>query len=505
MQILSHRSRAETGTRISGEHPAATSIPHWLPFALCMYASIICYLKYVTVPFFTDDLGQIYFSATTYQKGLLATLQAVTPDRPLVSFSLWLNYLMGATNPWIFRLANILILGLTGTSLYYLLDLMTTATKQRGKQRLNLALAILFVVHPLANQTIYMTVQRGVTLAAFFSILTIYFFHKHLQTGVRTFLNLSYFTFILALSSKGNSICVPFILLLSGIYFYKERLLEILIKILPHLLGLGIVFVLYALLKLNPQSGAPAWTHYALVQLRVVFIYFRLFFLPAGLTDIYDVSTEPGLWGNFTWVALLGHLSILLAAFLMRNKARLASFSILAMYMALLPESGLFPIEKPLWAYRAYFPLAFVLLAFNGLTKSPLLEKGVFRFLLVLIPVFTFLTISHMNQIDTPGKWVKYTLSKALSDHAFNTRVLKDYIFSGDITYGYDLASRVSERYPERPDYSVLLHAYQVLSKNNGHIGEQERQSLQEHLKQFDANQVSQETLAAVHYITHRN
>ncbi|MSR77871.1 MAG: hypothetical protein EXS63_06580 [Candidatus Omnitrophica bacterium] len=410
------------------------------------------YLPTLSSPFMQDDDILITDNKKYFSEGLLPLLRyqftashQQIPERPVTVLSLWLNYKISGIKPSGFKAGDILLHALAAFAAFLLFQLLWKLHSEtqipspfplppgereslsfplslwervgvRGSDAQKvpstffpLAASLFYLLHPIHTMAVNCVVQRGVILAALFGFLSFYFFLRfHHEDSKKRFYVLTFFCLLLSVLSKPGGIAFGPILLLYLLIFSKpeERWRNILTWI-PVLLLFAIP-VFTHLKGLQTQTSPLESLNYFLIQTRVLFIYFKLFFIPLPLKFRYDTSLDPSLLHNLTWLAILGHLLILsLAAYALRfPKGKILGFGILGAYLALAPESSFFPITWAVFEYRTYGAFFFLILGFCSFFQGFFQKRSVALALCLIVPLlFGFLTFQRNNQINTIEKW----------------------------------------------------------------------------------------------------
>lgn len=156
----------------------------WLrktPLAWLICLTFLAYFPFFSVEFVWDD-EQFIYANSFVRNGEIANIltSSVTSGagmssgyyRPLTGLSFALDFAVWGLNPVMFRFTNIVLHILAGTTLYFLLK------KLRMNKLGTLALAVLFLLHPIQVEAVSYINSRGDSLFLFFGLLsTLLFLH----------------------------------------------------------------------------------------------------------------------------------------------------------------------------------------------------------------------------------------------------------------------------------------------------------------------------------------
>lgn len=269
--------------------------------------------------------------------------------RPLVTLSLALDYAMGnGLESRVFHITQLVLLLVTGA---LLVALFVALTRSRW---VSLFAAALFCVHTANTETMNLISARSELLSTI-GLLASFLLFIHSRFARR---NLLYLV-PLAIGALAKAPLVVFapLLFIYLVLFEKKRAGETLRETIPPLvLGVGLLLFLNAMNAPEWTSGGGAGGAYLLTQPFVWLHYFRLFFLPIGLTADTD-------WRPFTeWYdtrAVAGYAFVALLAWWIvrswkRESTRVIAFGLVWFAIALLPTS-VFPLAEVSNEHRIFF------------------------------------------------------------------------------------------------------------------------------------------------------
>jgi tetratricopeptide (TPR) repeat protein len=366
---------------------------------LCVLGGAV-YWNTLDSPFILDDAPNIeenpHIQLSRISLGGLwsAGFDSPSSSRPVSNVSFALNYYFGKRDVTGYHIVNIAIHLITGILVYLVaritLQLLATTRghpgiRERDKEIIAFFAALLFIAHPLQTQAVTYVVQRMTSMAAMFYLLSLLLFlHGRIRRGgARGALwALALASWLLALGSKQIAATLPVILFLYEFTFFQDldrgwlrRNLRI-----PAAVAVVSAIAVIAYLEGDPSRilGSYASRDFTmgervLTQLRVVFFYLGLAFLPlpSRLNLLHEFSTSHSLVDPLTTLAsLVGLVALLALALLLAKRWRLASFCILWFLIHLAIESSIIGLEM-VFEHRLYLPMVGVsLLASYGLFRA---------------------------------------------------------------------------------------------------------------------------------------
>lgn len=171
---------------------AASSAPRrntFLAVAALILAAVIVYANSFSGPFIFDDLPSIPENTTIRHLATAFSPPAhgeTVTGRPVLNLSFALNYALSGDRPWSYHALNLLIHVLAGLTLFGVVR-RTLARRTEAAARpaggiardatpVALAVALLWLVHPLQTESVTYLVQRAESLVGLFYLLTLYCF-----------------------------------------------------------------------------------------------------------------------------------------------------------------------------------------------------------------------------------------------------------------------------------------------------------------------------------------
>jgi tetratricopeptide (TPR) repeat protein len=375
------RRRGQRGTRARGvvappaPHPPATG---WaLLWALPICAGLYAYHNGLHGPFIFDDVNAIPGNPTI--RRLWPILSAAQPPgtagRPVVNLSLAINYALGGLNVWGYHAFNLGIHLLTALVLYGVVrrTLLRPDLRTRyGKDApwLAVAVALLWVVHPLATECVTYTIQRTEVLMGLFFLLTLYCVIRGAESArAGAWYAAAVASTALGMGSKEVMAAAPLVVLAYDRLFLSKSFAEALRRRWGLYAGLAAGWLLFAALAHSRmgtdiarlhQSDVTPW-NYATTQAGVILYYLRLAFWPHPLVADYDDWPLAKSVATVVPAALvvLTLVGLTLWAFLRRLPL---SFLGVWFFVILAPTSSFWPLLTQFAAERRmYLPLAAVI------------------------------------------------------------------------------------------------------------------------------------------------
>jgi protein O-mannosyl-transferase len=183
---------------LSGQDPSARSRgPIFLAAATIAAAAIAAYRNSFSAPFVYDDLPTIVNNPTIRHLGDLGSVLSPPPGgitvsgRPVLNFSLAVNYALGGTNVWGYHAVNLTIHILAGLALFGIMRRTLarwsglSSTRSFGQNTaLAFSVALIWTLHPLQTESVTYVIQRAESLMGLFYLLTMYCFIRYAdETG----------------------------------------------------------------------------------------------------------------------------------------------------------------------------------------------------------------------------------------------------------------------------------------------------------------------------------
>ncbi|MFH1127888.1 MAG: tetratricopeptide repeat protein [Candidatus Omnitrophota bacterium] len=377
--------------------------------------------------------------------------------RPLQIVSYMLDYSLYGLKPRGYHLTSIILHILVALSVYWLANILFSSTL------LSFIAGLLFVVHPLHSEAVAYIAGRADLLAGLFILLCLIFYIKQDNVKSKKLYIFMLSAYILALFSKEYGLITPILLVLYSFLFCKK----IQAKNLLSLLGISGFYLILRLtiLKFPFAQNLPRTTLLQRIPGFFVAIteYLRLLLLPFNLHMEYGNK----LFFFYALQVILGFvvtLLLLIYAFIKRKNNILFAFSIFWFFLALLPNSNLYPLSYYMaehWVYLA--SIGFFIILAQGLVALHK-RKGIWclgDFLILILIFYSYLTIKQNNYWKNEMSLFKYTWQNANDNPKACNNFCKACVDNGEYKKAIMLCKQaitLKENY-EEPYYN-LANAY---------------------------------------------
>ena len=349
--------------------------------ATILFLGIIIYSNSFVSTFHLDDINNIRDNPSIRNLSNIKEMWQFSQTRFLALYTFAWNYHYGQLNVWGYHLFNLFIHLFNAILVYWLSFLIfsTPVLKDKflpkDKTILSLAVAFLFVSHPLATQSVTYIVQRMTSMSAMFYFLGLIFYllSRFTQKGKATKTRLLIgcgISVLLASLTKETAFTFPFAIVLFEIFFLQTRENAISFKDKRVLLIGGSLFALMALgfysysdYVLNPtfMDDSPAdkdltSIHYLLTQFSVILKYIQLLLVPVNQIFDYNYKLVTSFLDPRAWVSFIALLGLFVLAIITFKKHRIISFGLFWFFLTLAIESSIIPLQDLIFEHRTYLP-----------------------------------------------------------------------------------------------------------------------------------------------------
>ncbi|HZI66754.1 MAG TPA: tetratricopeptide repeat protein [Thermoanaerobaculia bacterium] len=276
----------------------------YLAAILLTAAGLVVYSNALRGPFVLDDHAAITSNTSIRSLSpdvLSPPARTAVSGRPVVNLTLAFNHAVGGLNPASYHAFNVALHLLAALTFFGITrrTLGSPELQSRFRDRalpLAAAVALLWVVHPLATETVNYTIQRTELLMGLFTLLTLYCAIRAFESpGRRLWEAAALLAFALAMGSKEVAVVAPMLVLAHDSLFWSKSLREALRRHLRLHAGLALVLLVCVLLVATRfrrtlagfvRDDVTPW-EYALTQSGVIVHYLRLAFWPNALAADY--------------------------------------------------------------------------------------------------------------------------------------------------------------------------------------------------------------------------
>lgn len=404
----------------------------WAPL-LIVGAALVAYHNSLDTPLVLDDLGAIATNPSIRHLWPLGPVlsppaAAGTGGRPLANLSFALNYAWSGpavrgyhlTNLTLHALAGLVLFGLVRRTLARLPSPHphTALGRPTGPPNLvALAVAVLWVLHPLQTASVTYLSQRTELLMALCYLGALYSFNRAAAQDARAWQFASIACCAAGMACKESMVTAPLLVWLYDRCFFSATFAAAWRQRRPYYLGLAASWLLLGGLL---TSGLPvrhlgfglgvSWWTYALTECQALFTYLHLALWPFPLIFDYGPIFLSSLTEAAPFALLLAILLVL--ALLALNWRPPVGFAAAAFFVLLAPTSSFVPVAlQPIAENRTYLPLA-ALLALIVPALRPILARGAPLLLLAVAAAFALLTIRRNQDYQTSLTLWADTLAK---------------------------------------------------------------------------------------------
>jgi hypothetical protein len=367
-------------TRVSSDDkPAVQEQPdRWWLWALAVAGLLVVFEAYgpsMNGDFVLDDLYLPFKYPHAEQITLWNWLNGA---RPVLMFSYWLNFRASgletfsyhATNVFLHFLVSVVIALVTAKLLEW------TGVKGRALAILSVFSGALFLLHPLQTESVSYVASRSENLSVLFYFAAFALFLYTPEQRISVARSVAYAVLlIVAVSTKEHTLTLP-VLALAASWFWGRsgiRQSPLFWGLQAVAGGLGIIQIVRVLgaadsAGFHVKGVAPA--AYFFTQCRVIWIYVRLFFLPANQNVDPDIALSENLMQHGAVIGMLALIGLAAAAWVLRKRYPLAAFGVFMFLLLLAPTSSLLPIQDVFAERRMYLPfLGLTLVCFEFLRR----------------------------------------------------------------------------------------------------------------------------------------
>lgn len=388
---------------------------------ICL-ALLLIYSNSFHVPFIFDDNGSISENETIRSLKTAFFPQGnsgvTVSGRPVLNFTLAVNYALGKEDVEGYHIGNLLIHFLAAVTLFGLVRRTLLLPGMRLELRnascwIALIVAALWSMHPLQTESVTYIIQRAESLVGLFYLLTLYFFVRAVasseviaaSTGPvqkldKRWLIASVLTCLIGMGSKEVMAGAPLVVLLYDRAFVSGSIKDAWRSKKIFYIALAVTWLLLvACIYWTGQRGATVgydryatWWRYIMTQGVAIMHYLKLIFWP--YPQVLDYGQALALdYREAVWQSIAVFLLLLTSLFLLWKRPKIG-FLCACFFILLAPSSSFVPVLTQTMAeHRMYLPLIAVVVLVVVIVHYKLggVGLGVLASLMVILGALTYL------------------------------------------------------------------------------------------------------------------
>lgn len=431
-------------------------------------AGALAYLNSFAGPFVFDDEPSILLNPTIRSfataLGPPAEGGLTISGRPVLNFSLALNYALGGEAVGGYHALNLLIHLAGGLTLYGLirrtLRRPLLAARHGGESDfIALAATGLWLLHPLQTAAVTYVVQRAESLCALFYLLTLYACARRAEPAAsRGWTVVAGIACLLGMGTKEVMVTAPVLAFLYDRTFvagsfgaaWRARRGLYLTLASTWLLLLALVFATEGRGGTAGFGTAVTPLAYGLTQLKAIAHYLRLAAWPAPLVLDYGTPLVT-TWTEVLLPALIV-IPLVVASGWYGLRGHPVGFCGLAFFLVLAPSSSVVPVATQTMAeHRIYLPLAAVAALAAVLAWRWLGRRGLIA-LAVIAVAFGFLTAQRNGDYASAIGLYEDTLAKVPDNARARALLAEYYVRAGRISDARSALEQAIAAQPRVPE-----------------------------------------------------
>ena len=383
---MAKRKRRDEAHPVRGRSAGATADPlrlvesfrRFAPVAVIVVAALAAFANSFSGVFLFDEQRHIISNEAIRSFFPLERL-LWSSQRPVIDFTLALNYALGGLRPGGYHALNLLIHIFAGLTLYGLVRRTLMSVGFAGGSNISArwaacAAAVLWVVHPLQTQSVTYVIQRCESLMGLFYLLTLYCVIRGAGSARRgVWYGAAVVACALGMGSKAVMVTAPLVVLLYDRVFLAANWREVIRRRWMLHLGLAATLsipafwgVVRGVLSGAPRSGVTVGfafkgitpLEYALTQLWAIVKYLQLSLWPHPLVLDYGWPVVRDVGTLIVCGVVVFGLLAATAWALWKRPA--LGFVGAWFFLILAPTSSIIPIRDTIFEHRMYLPLAAV-------------------------------------------------------------------------------------------------------------------------------------------------
>ena len=405
-------------------------MPKFYHIAILVVSSLLIYSNSYNCSWQFDDHPNIVNNTNIHLssfelKELKNTIYSNGSDkmyRPVACFTFAMNWYVGGMDVFGYHLVNIFIHILSSIFLYLVMVKLLSIKRNNGKKfnhkyEIALLASLLWAVNPVNVQAVTYIVQRMASLAALFSIISIYFYLQFRTQKKNLYLLGGLIFFLLSFFSKENAAILPFSLLLIELVFFMNVSGKQVLKKIPLLILCCIIVFSIAMLflNINPigllkyENRLFTPSQRILTEFRILVYYLYQIIIPniSSLSIHHDIVVSQSLFNPLSTFFSIIFITFMISFSIVSIKRYpLLGFAILFYFLNHIVESSIIGLEL-MFEHRNYFPSMFLFLPlsyfFVNLRDKYKIKSGFMFYtihLMILILIICYGMTTYLRNYD---------------------------------------------------------------------------------------------------------
>jgi tetratricopeptide (TPR) repeat protein len=470
--------KKEAGRRPSPSARAPLPGPrplYWILAGAALLAVWWAYSPALHGPFLFDDTA-LPFALPNFSAPLSVWLKNY---RPLLMFTYWVNSVLSGHDTFSFHVVNVLFHCATAALVFAIVRRLAEWSGAMASRRDLLAgfAAAVFLLHPVQTEAVAYLAGRSEGLSVLFAYAAFAIFLYRPEPRISWRISAAVLAlFLMGLASKEHIVALPALFLLTDVWWNPGSALKAVRGnwrlYAPMAAGaLAGVAYFWQLILHSPSAGFGLkdlpWYQYLFTQFRALFVYLRLFVLPAGQDLDWDFPLSRTLLDRGSLVGLLVLAALIAAAFYYRRRFPLATYGFLAFLVLMAPTSSILPIKDPVAERRLYFSmLGLLLIVVDWLARVKMQRRTLGYSCAAVVLVLAFATHARAALWSDPVALWEDTVRK--SPNKSRTHFQLAVAYTEAQRYDAALAEFQKTAQLVKPDYNLLVDwglAYDALNR----------------------------------------
>lgn len=337
--------------------------------------------------------------------------------RPVVSSSYAIDYAIWGLKPFGFHLTNVIIHIVNSLLVFQLLMMLFAGMQSKFKDYIIFLGAALFAIHPIHTEAVAWVSGRTDSLFFTFFAAAFIFYMKYKEDSSDKNLILTCTFYFLSLLSKEMAITFPVVVILYEMIINRQFSLKYFLKEKFIYIALAVVSLLFLLVRWYALKNVPERLSYNyfygkdlattfFTMLQTIPYYFKMVLVPYGMVYHYggfmpylnSIANIEAIFPVCFIIALLACAALLL------KRAPWVAYSILFIFLTLLPVLNIIPTLNFMADRFLYLPslaLSFSAIALVFKYYSPKRKTAVYTVVSVLIVGYLYLTVARNGDWKT--------------------------------------------------------------------------------------------------------